>query len=1059
MNIAKLAIKRPTLITAIIVIMLVVGGIFYARMPVNMFPDVNFPYIIVTTVYPGAGPEEVETLISKKLEEQVGSISGLKNVSSISQDGVSMVIGEFTLETDPKYAEQQVKDKIALIKDQLPDDAKDSIVSRVDPADMPVVIMGLKANGLSPNELYDLADNRIRNLMEQVPNISSVMVFGGTKREIHVDLDRNKLKEYETNVTGVANHIGATSQNIPIGKVHKSEKDLAFRSVGEFRSLDQIKDAIVSFYGSDVPVTVKQVGTVTDSVQEEESLGYYDDMEHGPQRSLILIAFKQSGANSVEVSDNLQKQIIKVNKILTTAKGQPVVSMVYDGARPIRNNLKDVKTTIFEGILLAILVVFLFLGNLRSTFITVIALPNSLIGAFIFMGLSGFSINMLSLMALSLAVGLLIDDAIVVRENIFRHIELGEEPIVAAEKGTNEVMMAVIATTLTVIAVFLPVGFLQGMIGQFFKEFGLTIVFAMAISLFDALTTAPMLSAYMITKAHVASAEIRKGFWGSILAIIYWPAEAFGRFYKKIEAAYQKVMSLTLRHKMLTLIFSAVIFAGSLLLVKGIPITFMPDNENGEFLVKLEAAPGTSLQQMDKYSLQAEDILRQNKGIGSVMEIVGDLNGGASGTAESNITQMFVKMVPYNERKVTTSKMKEIVRHKLQPMEKYVKVSVNDMSMVGSGDNYPFILLLTGEDLDALGKASDIVMPKINSIKGLVDVDTNYKPGKPEFQVKMDPVKMQRVGVQSGVAGQELRAMVEGVNPAKFRENGLEYDVRVRLQDDQRDLSKSYDQVYVPNVNQQLVKLDNIAEPVNTTGPSKIFRRNRDRYIQINANLAKGGAIGDITKEATKMLQNTKLPEGVSYEFIGASEDLMDMFRNMVIAAGLSIIFIFLILASLYESMIVPFTIMLALPLAIVGGLLALFVTGQSINMFTMIGFIMLLGLVTKNSILLVDLTLRLMRGGMAENEAIIKAGLTRLRPILMTTCALIAGMLPLALALSESGKFRQSMGIAIIGGLLSSTLLTLVVIPAIFGYMESFRLWARKLTGRPPKREIDKEA
>lgn len=1036
MNLAKTSIRRPTFISAIIITILIVGFICMQRMSVDMFPNVNFPYVAVTTVYPGAGPKELETLVSRKLEEQISSISGLKNVTSISQDGYSIVFGEFTLETDPKYAEQQVKDKVALIRNELPDDIKEPIIQRFDPADQPVMTISLNGK-LSEAALYDLADTTVKNSLEQVPNVSKVEIIGGEKREVHVDLDREKLKDYDTSVSMVAGRIAANSQNIPVGKVSRGAKELAFRSLGEFRAIRQIQDVVVSFFGSDVPITIDKIGTVSDGTVDEVTRGSLNG-----KAALVLNVYKQSGANSVAVSDGLTKRIDGMNDALKKTEGAPTLAMVRDGARPIRMNLEDVKETIFEGILLAILVVYLFLGNIRSTFITVVALPNSLIGAFIFMFVAGFSVNMLTLMALSLAVGLLIDDAIVVRENIFRHMELGESPKVAAQKGTDEVTLAVIATTLTVIAVFLPVGFLQGMIGQFFKEFGLTVVFAMGISLFDALTTAPMLSAYLITNVHEKE---YKGF----ARLIHLPAQWFETFYKGVERFYVRVMHFTLRHKIMILGASLLVFVASLGLVTKIPKTFMGSNEWGEFLVTLEAAPGTSLDQMSKYADQVDGLLRKEKDIEMVLSTVGNTTG------ESNTAQLFVKMVPSKQRKRSTGDMKEYVRKMLLPYKEIMNPAVGDIG-IGGHNEAPFNLLLRGEDLDQLATTAADLIPKLKGIPGLVDVDSNYKPGKPEFQVKFDPNRLVRLGVLSTSAGMELRNMVEGATPAKYRENGLEYDIRVRLKEDQRDLSGDFNALYVPNVNNQLVKLRNLAEPVSTTGPSKIYRRNRGRYVMITGNMTKNGAIGDITSAAQKIVSKEKLPEGITYEFLGQSEDLVDLMRNMVIAAGLSVIFIYLVLASLYESLVLPFTIMIALPLAIVGGLVALFITGQPLGMFTMIGFIMLLGLVTKNSILLVDYTQKLMRKGLTHDEALIKAGTTRLRPILMTTFALIAGMLPLALGLTEVGRFRMSMGIAIIGGLVSSTALTLIVIPAIFEYMDNFRLWSRKLSRRPPTREID---
>ena len=453
------------------------------------------------------------------------------------------------------------------------------------------------------------------------------------------------------------------------------------------------------------------------------------------------------------------------------------------------------------------------------------------------MGLAGFSINMMTLMALSLAVGLLIDDAIVVRENIFRHIENGEEPKVAAQKGTDEVTLAVLATTLTVIAVFLPVGFLQGMVGQFFKQFGLTVVFAMSISLFDALTTAPMLSAYLIGKTR----KEKKTGWG------HWiksPARAFGKFQDGLEWLYEKIMRFTLQHKLLILGASVAIFFTSLGYVKSIPKTFMPPNSWGEFTVRLEAKPGVSLEQMDEFTRRVEQVLRNEPDVDTVLSAVGNDNG------ESNIASMFVKMVPVAKRRHDTGKMREYVRDLLKPFAGQFYYEVNDIAI--AGNDKPFSVLLIGDDLEQLAMAANQVIEEFKTIPNLVDINSNYKPGKPEFQFQMNPLKMEKLGVLSVTAGMELRNMVEGATPAKFREHGLEYDVRVRLQDDQRDLSRQFDRLYVPNVNSQLVKLKNIADPMLTSGPSKITRRNRSRDVQITANLTSQGAVGDVTTAAKK---------------------------------------------------------------------------------------------------------------------------------------------------------------------------------------------------------------
>lgn len=1041
MKLARLSIKHPTFITAIVFVMLVAGYLMMSRMSISMFPDVNMPFVTVTTIYPGAGPKEMESQVSKVLEEQICAIAGLKHIHSVNLDSYSMVWSVFNLETDAQYAEQQVKNKIALVRNRLPRDIEEPIVKRHDPMESSVMTITLSAE-LSPAQLYDVAETIVKPNLEQVPNVGSVEIVGGTKREIQVNIDRSKLKEYETSLSLIAMRLGMSSQNIPVGKISGLTKELSFRTIGEFNSIDRIKNVVVGFYASDVPVTLGKFAEIKDTVQAVKTKGLLNG-----KSAVVIDVYKQSGANTVRVSDELWKKIKKINETLKSTPASPSLFVVIDGATPVRNNLDNVRETIFEGILLAFIVVYLFLGNFRSTFITITALPNSLLGAFIFMALSGFNINICSLLALSLSVGLLVDDAIVVRENIFRHIENGAAPAKAAETGTAEVALAVIATTLTVIAVFLPVGFLQGIVGQFLKQFGLTVVFAMAISLFDALTVAPMLSAYLIGNI---KSEIKKK-PNIFLSALYAPAKWFDKLQNWLEKVYEQVMHFALQHRLVILISAVILLGASLFLVPKIKTGFLPPNEFGEFTIDMIAPPGTTLDNMEQNVRLVDEFLRKEPDVATVLATVGNSNG------ESNIGYCYIKMVPEKNRKSwpktgkrSTADMRDYIREKLQQFSDKMSIAVNEIPI--AGDPYPFYMILKGDDIDALTQTVPQVLEKIKTIPGLVDVNTDFRPGKPEYQFILEPQKMQRLGVQAVTAGMELRMMVEGAVPAKFRENGREYDIRLKLRDDQRDLSKQFDYLYVPNMNYQLVKLKNIATPVLTTGPSKIGRRDRARYVSIYGNIDRQGAIGNAMKGTRKIMSEFKLPPGMTYEFSGETEEMEDMFKNMTTAAILSVVFIYFILASLYESLVIPFTIMTALPLAIVGALIALFVSHQSINLLTMIGLIMLLGLVTKNSILLVDYTQKLMQSGLNRNDALIKAGLTRLRPIMMTTFALIAGMLPVALAVTEVGQMRKGMGIAIIGGLLSSTILTLVVVPALFGYMDSFRNWSRKLFGRPQK-------
>jgi HAE1 family hydrophobic/amphiphilic exporter-1 len=885
---------------------------------------------------------------------------------------------------------------------------------------------------LTEAQLYDVADEWIRPKLQSVGQVGLVDILGGRKREIQVQLDRHKLKDRDVSASQVAARISAAGENVPAGKVNEQKAETVFRTLGEFKDPKAIGDTIVNFFGSDVPTTVNEVGTIEDTLTDETSRTFVNG-----KKALTLQIFRQSGANTIAVVDALYKQIEKLNTELANSPGKPHLSLVRDGSIWIHANVDDVEESITMGVCLAVLVVFLFLANARSTIITGLALPNSLIGAFILMAAAGFTINIMTLLALSLSVGLLIDDAIVVRENIFRHIELGKSPRKAALEGTAEVRLAVIATTLTVIAVFGPVGFLKGVVGQFFKQFGLTICFAMMISLFDALTIAPMLSAYFAGKSH----EDRDSLWYRTVGV---PLRLFSRFQDGLERGYGRLLGGVLKHPALTLVAAAAIFLFSTLFVgKYVAKTFLPTQDAGEFTVALDLPPGTNLPRMTDISLQTDEIIRKNSEVAVSALTVGGRDG------EANKAEFYVHLTPANSRKLNTSQFKDKLREELKAVS-FANPLVKDYDPVAGGQR-PFNLNLISFDQAELEGYSAKLMAKMKKDPRLKDVDTSLRAGKPEFQIQPDARRARELGVSTRQLGTELRTQVEGLVAAKLRESGHEYDIRVRLQDDQRNLKDGFAQTYVPNINNNLLRLADIAKPVQSEGLASINRQDRGRLIVLSADITPGAGIGDVIADLRKDFTSNgeyKLPSGMRYAFPGQGENFEELGNSIPIAMGLGVLFIFLVLASLYESFITPFTIMLALPLAFCGSMIALAVTRQSLNIFSMIGIIMLLGISTKNSILLVDYAAQLIQEGLSRKDALIRAGTVRLRPILMTTMALIAGTTPVALGLNEASRQRTSMGIAIIGGLISSTLLTLVVVPAAFTYIDAFRLFLKRLRG-----------
>ena len=1029
MNLAELSIKRPTFITCLVLLMLAVGAFSLKQLGVDLFPDVNFPVIFVSTPYQGAGPAEVETLISKPLEDEISTLPGIKRLSSVSQEGVSQVIAEFTLETDIKFAEQQIRDRVGGAKRLLPKDIDEPVIRRLDPSDQPILIMSVAANkDLPEGDLFDVADQIIKPKLEQIDQVGLVQVLGARKRQIKVSMDATKLKAHEISASFVNSKLNAAGENIPAGKLQEGSKEAIVRTLGQFNSLDTISNTIISFFGGEKALRVKDIAHVEDSLEDEKSRVYVNG-----KRSLFIMLYKQSGANTIKVADNVIDRITKLGPELQKLNGAPEIKMVRDGSVYVRANVTDVKESIMIGISLAVIVVFLFLGNARSTLITALALPNSLLGSFILMWISGYTINLMTLLALSLAVGLLIDDAIVVRENIYRHIEMGKTPKQAALDGTKEVSLAVIATTLTVIAVFGPVAFLKGVVGQFFKQFGFVVCFAMGASI-TVLTMSPMLSAYFAGKSHHEG--VKKNWFemltGPLLA-------RFEQFQVWLENSYEKLLGKTLKHPGRALGLSVVVFFLCMYTVKFVPKTFLPPQDAGEFSVDFDLPPGASIDATNELASKIDTILRANPEVAISALSVGNANG------EANVGNFFVKLVPSKQRKMNTSQFKEKLRGQLKEFA-YANPAVKDYDAVGGGQR-PFNLNLVGSNQSELEAFTMKVLARLKKNAGLKDVDINFRPGKPEVQLEVNNSRANEIGVTPVTIGSEMRNLIEGYDVAKYRVSGIEYDVRTRLQENQRNVRNNYNLYSVPNLNGNLVRLSDVTHKIEKTGPSKINRQDRARYIQIQADITPGAGMGDIMKEIDTMLKpggEFEMPLGMRYAYVGQAENFKELAESMITAVVFGALFIFLVLASLYESFVTPFTIMLALPLAFCGSMVALAITQESLNIFSMIGVIMLLGVAVKNSILLVDYATQLMGEGMDRTSAMIKAGKTRLRPILMTSLALIAGTIPIAVGLNEASKQRTSMGIAIIGGLVSSTLLTLIVVPASFAYVDRFRLWSK---------------
>ncbi len=1033
MSIASVSIKRPIFMTSVMIAILIAGWTAFKSMSVDLFPDVSIPVITVQTVYPGAGPAEIENLVSRPIEEEVSTIAGIKRLTSRNFEGMSLVIVEFESSVDAKYAEQQVRDKINIAEGELPDGTEDSIITKYDPSDTPILFVTVAAN-LNDAELFDLADEVIKPRFEQVKNVGSIDLFGGREREIHVRLDREKLRAREISVSQVASQVSVSGENIPSGKVNRGGKELVFRGLGEFTSVEEIKDTLVNLWGNEVPTRVADIGTVHDTVKDETTRAFSKG-----KKIILMKVFRQSGSNTLEVVDSVKKQITLIQEQIKDMQGNPTIELALDTSTKIRDNVFDVYETIIIGIILTVITVLFFLGSLKTTLITALSLPISLIGTFILLKLAGFTINLVTLLALTLAVGLLIDDAIVVIENIYRRMELGESSEVAADRGTGEIQMAVFAITLVVIAVFVPVALMAGTIGQFLKSFGLTVALSMAISYFVAMTVMPMLTAYFAGEGH-SHAKPGNSIWDKTIGFLIYK---FDKFQTWLENMYESFIKITLKYAKTTIFATVLIFFFSLFTATQVPFEFIPDDDSGQVTVTLELAPGASIDGTAKVAEEVDKILLANPEVDYTVWNAGTQNN------ESNKADFIV--ILKEKRDITTLDFREKVRGQLAHLAKTANPIVKKFDASGASSGQPITLNITSADPKKLEAAADKIFNFMKNDPRYKDVDSNFRTGKPEFQIKLKPGAAKEYGINTSVFGSELRAQVEGVEAAKFREKGREYDVRVRMEDDQRDLSETFPKIWVPNVNRKLVRLQDIATGEVVGGPATIERQNRSRYIQLTAAPAPGVGLSEIIGDVVKFMSEgeNKLPQDVRFSFAGEAENMQEMADSTVVAILAATIMIYLILSSLYESFITPITIMVALPLAVSGAFLGLWITGKTMNFFVVLGLFLLVGVAGKNGILLVDYAKQKMDEGTDRFNALVQAGKTRLRPILMTSFALIAGYVPIVIGLNPASRTRTSMGVALIAGVLLSTVLTLIVIPALFVYVDSFRIWANKIGSR----------
>lgn len=1041
MLISETSVRRPVFATMVIAALIVFGLISIGNIPLNLMPEVDFPIVTVQSILPGADPETVEIEVSDKIEEAVNTIEGIDQVRSTSLEGVSLVVIEFALEKDVDIAVQDVRDKLAGIRQELPDQLEEPLVEKLDLGAIPVITLAVYSNNPSQESegeeirrVTEFSKKYIKERLQSITGVGNVTMIGGQEREIRIWLNADRMRAYSIPIDLVRAVLRSENVEIPGGRIETQQSETVVKTHGDIETIEEFNNLVVA-YRNGSPVRLRDIGYAEDGMEDLRSISFLDG-----RRAVSLEVRKVSGGNVVAVADRVKQEIELIKKILPE---DIEVRIALDNSSFIREAVDDVTNQMIIGGILAVLTILFFLRNFRTAFIAAIVLPTSVISTFTFLNALGFSLNQLTMLALTISIGMLIDDAVVMIENIYHKLEHGElDTKKAAITAAKEIGLAIITTSMTLMGVFVPVAFMTGIIGRFFYEFGLTVAIAVVISTFTSLTLTPMISSRMLK----GKREPKHNF-------IYM---GITRFLRALDGGYRALLASALRHRVITVAIAVAVFWGSLQLAGLIPGEFMPPFDEGHFVVSVETPEGSSIQETQRAASEVEKWIRNLPGVDFIFTSIG---GGAQGKVTE--ATLMIEMVPLAERSFSQIEMQDATREYLAQNLPDAKIAVAELTQMGGGafSNYQINYSLRGTDLDQLVNAAETIKNKIESIPGFVDVDTSFEAGKPEVGIRINREKAADLGVSVGSVAFAINSLIGGEDVTTFQSGGEQFDVRVRLLAQDRDDPRDIERVLVMTKTGGTAELGNLVKVSEGTGPVQINRRNRMREVQVLANLTGELQLGTAVNIINETSAEMNLPVDIISEHVGMAEIMQESFESMGFSLFLAIIIIYMVLASLFESFVHPFTIMMSLPLSIAGALGLLLIAGKTLSIMSMIGIIMLMGLVTKNAILLIDYTIRLRNQGKSRLDALLEAGPRRLRPILMTTISTIAGSIPVALGIGAGAAFRSSMGVTVIGGMITSTLLTLVVVPVVYTFLDDIgrlRLPAWIAFWRKPRKAED---
>ena len=1008
MILADICVRRPVFATMLIGVLVVAGWFSYQSLTLELMPKVEMPVVTVTTTLPGAGPEEIEAQITKIVEEAINTVSGIDELRSVTREGLSQVVVQFVLEKELGIAAQEVRDKVGTILADLPEDADPPIVEKFDIDATPIATITVSGfRGLK--ELTEIAENQVKEPLESVSGVGAIDILGGRKREIQVLLDHERLLAYRLSIRTVAEALAKQNVEFPGGRITQDSGETVLRTLGRVKSVREFEDVVVATRDA-VPITIADIGRVEDGVEEPRSLSRYDG-----KNAVSLVIRKQSGANTVDAVEAVQERLVEVRTLLPPGVEALVTR---DQSEFVIASVHEVEQHLILGSIFASIIVFFFLGNLRSTIIAAVSIPVSIVATYTLLAAAGYSLNRVTLLGLTLAVGIVIDDAIVVLENIYRYIEeKGMSPFEAARAATAEVGLAVSATTLSLVVIFIPVGFLKGIVGMWLSSFGFTMAFAIMVSLLVSFTLTPMMCARFLPKntgrqAHSSRESI---------------------FYRLIDRSYTAMLAWSMRHRWVVVCLTLGLFIGTPWIAGLVRPSLMASDDRGEFEINIKTPPGYSLAQTDAVTAQIEDEIKPLPGVAHLLTEVGSVVGESVTKAKIVVT-----LDHYTERELKQYEVMDLARQKVEGFPG-MRISVDQILPVSGGgvQNVDVSYNLRGPELETLQDYAEELKTGVQQIAGLRDVDSTYEGGNPELQVHLNRRKSSDLGVEAADIASTIRIMVAGEKITTYREGDELYDVRLRLAPESRNRPEVIQQTSIPSAAVGQVQLSSLVDMIPGTGPVQIDRQERQRQITITANLAQGKALSDALADIDAQVEDMGLPLGYTTGVSGMGKMFAEMIESFQLAFLLSIIGMYMILAAQFESFLHPVTIMLSLPLAVPFALLSLWMFDQHLALFAILGMLLLFGIVKKNSILQIDHTINLRAQGLPRDEAIMRANRERLRPILMTTLALVAGMVPILIGQGPAAESHRGIAVVVIGGQSLCLLITLLVTPVAYSLFD----------------------